>query len=140
MSDYDIVIFFVGLLSYFAAIVQGVTTFGDNVVFHIGWRLAVIAAPAVLHSTPLGANDLELVVMMLSVRAGFTQPYFLYLSRKHADRALLPFTIAPALVTLFVFTEVLRAHSSSPWLRVALGPCAFANLPTVSMGSAVRDQ
>jgi hypothetical protein len=121
MSDYDIVIFFVGLLSYFAAVVQGVTTFGDNIVFHIVWRLAVIAVPAVMHSTPLGANDLELVVMMLSVRAGFTQPYFAFLSRKHRKTELLPITIPAVLTTLLLGTAILRDHAGSPWIRWMLG-------------------
>ena len=121
MNDYDIVILFIGFLSYAAAIVQGVTTMGDAIAVHAGWRIAVLLAPKVMASTPYGEDHLLGVTIMLSIRSFVVQIYFAYRSRKLICLPLLKVALPASLVTMALGAVVLDQYHASWWLSAVVG-------------------
>jgi uncharacterized membrane protein YfcA len=121
MNDYDKVVLFIGFISYIAAILQGVVTFGDAIVIHLAWRVAVLVAPTVMMSTPYGTNHLVAVSLTLSVRALFVQPVFCWRSREYLNWPLLKVMLPIQLVMIVLGAIVLERFHNTSWLGPLLG-------------------
>jgi uncharacterized membrane protein YfcA len=130
MDNYDYVIIYIGLVSYIAAIVQGVTTFGDAIVVHILWRVGVIVAPDIMASTPFGDNHLLAVTVLLTVRSVGVQIIFCARSMDFLCwkllRILLPVQAACVVVGGLVLSHFEHSESLGPVLGAIFGIAAVA--------------
>ena len=115
------VIVLVGCASYAGGIVQGLTTFGDAIVFHMIWHAAVLLVPGVTGASPLGTRHLELVTLLMSLRASFVSPVLVWQVRKSIASTLMVWVLPGQVITILVGSVVLKRYAESPTLRVILG-------------------
>ena len=58
------VLVFLAVLNFTASILQGVTSFGEAIVLHIVWHLVATATGSLLHESPLGASDVQIIALV----------------------------------------------------------------------------
>jgi hypothetical protein len=121
MNDADLVIIYVGLISYIGAIVQGITTFGDAIVMHMLWHIAILVAPDVMRATPYVDSYLVGIVLILSVRSVFVQAVFVLRSLDFMNKPLLVWLLPAQGFTILIGAVILDKFSTSWWLGVSLG-------------------
>jgi len=121
MHDYDKVLLFIGVQAYLGSLLQGITTFGDAIFFHLAWGVAVRFFPDTMHNTVLGSNDLKLVSLLMSTRAAVASPTFAYLTRKHWQPKLIATAMPINLMFTLFGTWLLHGHSEAPWIKPVLG-------------------
>ena len=121
MNNYDIVIIYTGLISYVAAVVQGVTTFGDAIVVHLLWRVGVILMPEIMASTPFGENHLLAATVLLTVRSFVVQIVFSYRSREFFCWKILRVLLPVQAFFVVLGGQILSRFEEATWLGPAMG-------------------
>ena len=121
MNDYDLVILFCGILSYFSAVCHVIATVGDAIVFHVFWRVASLLAPIAMESTPYGKNHLLGVTLILSIRAIAVEVVTCYRNRETACWPLLSITVPISLVMMSVGSIILDRFHDEWWLGAVIG-------------------
>jgi uncharacterized membrane protein YfcA len=87
MDNYDFAVIFFYFLSAVASLVHGISGFGDAIILHMGWNIAVALKPE-LQDTILGTKNVELIAILVSLRVVFVGGALTYMTRAGFSKAI----------------------------------------------------
>ena len=119
MDNYDFAVFFFYALSALSSVVQGISGFGDAIILHLGWNIAVFFKPE-LHNTILGTRDVELIAIMMSLRSVCLQSILAYMTRDGLSYTLC-LRMVPSQCIAIVLGSWLLTFMSDDLLKSLLG-------------------
>lgn len=123
LDAYDQVVIFFYFLSAVGSVVQGVTGFGDAIVLLIGWSMALsttTSGSGGWANTILGANVVETLSLISSLRSVAGQPVLAYLARSGFSKELF-LRLCPAQCIGVLIGATLLDVAPLHFIKIALG-------------------